>query len=105
MADEYSVESLLLLARQHQSNPALLDKPITARQLTALHARLYATGIPMTRSERLEILREILGYNDLVKTSKDLTMADGFGLLGLEEQDFSALVMWADVKLEKEVRI
>lgn len=108
MEDEYSVESLLLLARQHQSNPALLDKPITRDQVKALHAKLHGIGITYNRHQRsrkLEVMREILGYKSLLDTTNDLTMADGFGILSLSDADFSTLVIWAALKIEKEVRI
>ncbi|MGH9425935.1 MAG: hypothetical protein ACRD2L_06500 [Terriglobia bacterium] len=105
MADAFSIESLLLLARQHQSNPALLARPITDKQLKAVHAKLHAVGVTLGRTTKLEVLREILGYRDPFETSKDLTMADGFGILGLSDQDFSSLVLWASLKLEQGVMI
>jgi len=105
MEDEFSVESLLLLARQHQSNPALLARPITDAQVKALHAKLHASGVKFARSAKLEVFREILGYQGLLETTKDLTMADGFGILGLSDTDLGTLVIWAGIKIEKEVRI
>ncbi len=108
MEDEYSVESLLLLARQHQSNPALLDKPITRDQVRALHAKLHGIGVTFNRrqrSQKLEIMREILGYRSLLDTTNDLTMADAFGMLGLSDTDFGTLVIWATLKIKKGVQI
>lgn len=105
MEDDFSVKSLLMLARQHQSNPALLARPITEQQLTALHAKLTSTGVRFKRSAKLEVFREILGYESVVSSTKDLTMADAFGIISLSDQDLSTLIIWAGLKIEKGVRI
>ena len=105
MEDEFSVKSLLLLARQHQSNPVLLSRPITDAQLTAIHAKLHTSGVKFRRSAKLEVFREILGYEGIVGSTRDLTMADAFGILNLSDTDLGTLVIWAALKIEKEVRI
>lgn len=105
MEDEFSVGSLLMLARQHQSNPALLDRPITDKQLTAIHAKLTSLDVKFKRSAKLEVFREILGYSDILNSTKDLTMADAFGIMGLSDQDLGTLIIWAGLEIEKGVRI
>lgn len=105
MDDSYSIESLLILARQYQNNTTLLGRDITDAQLTAVHSRLTAAAGSISRDERLEILRTILGYDRPLSTSKDLTMADGFGVIKLDDQDWETLVLWARMSIEQAVLI
>ena len=105
MGDDFSVGSLLMLARQHQSNPALLDRPITDKQLTAIHAKLTSLDVKFKRSTKLEVFREILGYEHVLSSTKELTMADAFGIMGLSREDLGTLIIWAGLELEKGVRI
>jgi hypothetical protein len=91
--------------RQHQNNVALISQDITDKQIKALHAKISATGVPMSRNTRLEALREILGYDDMLHTSKSLTKADAMGLLDLTDADFSALLIDTIITMESGVRI
>lgn len=105
MDNQSLINSLTLLARQHQGNAGLISQDITEKQVVALHAKISATGVPLSRSTRLEALREILGYQDMVYTSKQLTMADAMGLLDLTDQDFAALLVDCVMEMTKGVRI
>lgn len=46
-----------------------------------------------------------MGYQDMVYTSKQLTMADAMGLLDLTDQDFAALLVDCVMEMTKGVRI
>ena len=94
-----SVQSLVLLARQHQNNPDLLIRDITEKQVRALQTRISNMGLPFTRGTRLECLRTILGYSKPVLSTNDLTMADAMGILDMDNRDFTSLFVWAMVEL------
>ena len=102
---EDSYSSLIHLARSNQNDPDLSAVQITKKQVMAVQTRISKTKLKLSREERLECLREILGYNKVIHSTWDLSMADAGGLIELEDADFNALFSWALMKLSNGVQI
>jgi hypothetical protein len=98
MESESWIQSLLNESRRFQNDANLLARDITDAQLKALQTRISSTKLDMTRSERLECLRLILGYARPIGTTWDLSMADAKGILDLTDEEFRTIFMWAFLK-------
>jgi hypothetical protein len=94
------IRSLLIDVRRYQHDTNLLSRTITDQQLRAVQTRIHETKMDLSRAQRLECLRMILGYEFPIKSTWDLSMADAKGLIELADDEFLAVFMWSAVEQE-----
>ena len=102
---ENNYSTLIHLARINQNDFNLSIRVITKAQVKAIQTRISKSKLKLSRGERLECLREILGYDRLIHSTWDLSMADAGGLLELDTGDFNALLSWALIKISDGIQI
>lgn len=98
--DKSWIRSVLIDVRRYQNDSNLLARSITDQQLKAIQTRISGLKLDLSRAERLECLRIILGYERPIATTWDLSMADAKGLIEAADDEFSALFMWAWIEQE-----